>query len=34
MFYWSVLSRISAASLLLLLLWGITFWAMLPVRLP
>lgn len=28
MFYWSALKRISAAMLVLLLLWALAFWAM------
>lgn len=34
MFYWSAMKRIGAASFLLLILWALTFWALLPVRLP
>lgn len=32
MFYWSAIKRISTATILLLVLWAMVFWALLQVR--
>jgi len=34
MFYWSALKRMSAASLLLIVLWAMALWALQVIKLP